>query len=512
MNIGGLSELPEGRLLDDESFRLAFVNLPIPTLILDDQMMVRAASRSFMERYGLERAQVEGLRCYEVFHQVTMPCPPSRCRFRAALAGQRGCYNLHEYVDKDGRQVIEEVHLAPLLNGNGKVVGVIESIRDVTTAKRLETELTEANEFLNRLLDSMLGAVVAADLTGRILFVNKSAKRVLGWEAHELIGQNLRLLSPSDELRRFRELLQHNGGRVLGLRTNVHTKNSGDIPVRINSSLVYREGRPMATVGIITDLREQIKMERSLTAAQMQVVQSDKLARLGRMAAGLAHELNNPLTGITVYAELLKETLPSDSPAQADLDCIAEDAERCRDIVKGLLNYSRQTEIQVEELELSQVVEDSFNLIRDNATFMHVEVHRHYSETPLAFMGDEKLMRQVFINLLANAVDAMDGRGRLTVTTYLDEEGLRVAEVADSGPGIDPNNLAKVFDPFFTTKAPGKGTGLGLSVVYGVVTRHGGSITVKETGPAGTTFMVRLPSEGPTSLMAFARKLRPNLT
>jgi signal transduction histidine kinase len=233
------------------------------------------------------------------------------------------------------------------------------------------------------------------------------------------------------------------------------------------------------------------------------------MARLGRMAAGIAHELNNPLTGITVYAELLKDSLPVDHPAQNDLNFIIEDTERCRDIVRGLLEYSRQSELRVEEADLSEVVEEAFNLIRDNSVFLHVEVVRNYSKEPLLIQCDSKLLRQVFINLLMNAVDAMDGRGVLTVTTYMDNEGYRCVEVTDSGGGIDQEHLRRVFDPFFTTKAVGKGTGLGLSVAFGVVTRHGGEISVKETGPEGSTFLVRLPAQAPQELLAFAHAYKP---
>jgi signal transduction histidine kinase len=140
---------------------------------------------------------------------------------------------------------------------------------------------------------------------------------------------------------------------------------------------------------------------------------------------------------------------------------------------------------------------------------LHVEVVRDYADRPLIFQGDSKLLRQVFINLLMNAVDAMGGRGRLTARTYEDAEGWRVAEVCDTGPGIAPEHARRVFDPFFTTKEVGKGTGLGLSVAYGVITRHGGEIKLTDTGPEGTTFQVRLPRAAPGELVAFARAYNP---
>ncbi len=479
-----------------------FDNLPFPTMVLDRDMRVVETNRELIQRYGLDADKVVGSTCYQVMHPGQEgPCPRRSCHFHDALAGAEGRVNLHEYRDYQGRQVVEEVILVPLRDEKGQVCGVMESIRDITEAQVLQENLTKSNEFLNRLLDSLVGVVLAADLKGRILFVNKSVRSVLGYEPAELVGRNLGLLSSQQELRRIGRELRRNQGRALMVRTYMLRKDGEKVPGRVNSTYVYSKGEPIATVGIFTDLRQQLKMEHHLEEARIQLVQSEKLASLGRMAAGVAHELNNPLTGITVYADLLRESLPPDDPAQEDLACIMEDAERCRDIVKGLLEYSRQSDMEVRREDLSQIIEDTFSLIRDNAVFLHIQIEKRYHPEPLWVHCDRKLIRQVFINLFVNAVDAMEGHGGLTVTTYRDGEGWRVAEVSDTGPGIDPEHLRSIFDPFFTTKEVGKGTGLGLSVVYGVVQRHGGEIKVKNTGPEGTTFLLRLPPDPPRGLL-----------
>lgn len=505
-------ETPRQMRFDRDFYWSLFNHSPFPTLVLDPNMVVLEVNQVFLERYGLRRNQVIGRYCYQVFHDRREPCPREQCQFPDALSGRLNCINLHDYLNPYGEQVVEEVHLTPLTDQQGNIWGILESVRDITQAKRLQATLMEANEFLNRILDSLVGVVVAADLEGKILFVNQSVKRVLGYEVSELVGKHLSAITGKDEIRRLAQALEENQGRALFVRTYVKSKDGEKIPVRTNSSYVYREGKPVATVSIFTDLRERLKMEEQVIKARMQVVQSDKLAGLGRMAAGVAHELNNPLTGILVYAELLKDSLPPDDPAQDDLACIIEDAERCQEIVRGMLEYSRQGEVRVEELDLSQLVEDAFTLIRDNAVFLNVTIKRNYHPEPLVVHGDRKLLRQVFINLLMNAVDAMEGQGTLTVTTGLDDEGWRYAEVSDTGPGIPEEHLSRVFDPFFTTKPVGKGTGLGLSVVYGVMERHGGEIKVKETGPQGTTFLVRLPPQAPPELMALAEVYNPQET
>ncbi len=490
--------------LSDRNYRRIFNYLPIPTILLGSDKRVIAASHSFLLRYGLSKDEVIGHLCYEVYHRGKQPCPESICRFPAAMRGQQGLFNRHEYQDSRGHWVVEEVHLSPFPGEDGKVLGVIESVRDTTEAKRLEASLTETNELLGCLLNSMLGVVVAADLEGRILFVNRNSQQVMGYQPEELVGKTLWDLSPHEELKRMRRILDASDGPVRGVRSQLTKKDGEVIPVLVNLNYIYREGKPIGTLGIIRDQRERMKIERHLSSARMQVVQSDKLAMLGRMAAGVAHELNNPLTGITIYGELVREQLPPDHPVQEDLKRIIEDAERCRDIVRDLLDYSRQGTIQLESLDLSQVVDEALSLTHADSLGLHVEVITEWDPAPLIVQGDRQLLRQVFINLISNAYDAREGRGRLTVRTYEDEEGMRCAEITDTGSGIPPEYLAKIFDPFFTTKPPGQGTGLGLSVVFGVIARHEGKISVKQTGPQGTTFLVQLPAQAPKTLLEFA--------
>lgn len=494
--------------LSDRNYRRIFQYLPIPTILLGPDKRVLAVSKSFLQRYGLTRDKVLGHLCYEVYRRGNQPCPAAICRFPAAMQGQQDLFNLHEYKDSRGHWVVEEVHLSPFTDEDGKVLGVIESVRDTSEAKRLEASLTETNELLGGLLNSMLGVVVAADLEGRILFVNRNSLPVMGYAPEELVGKTLWDLSPHEELKRLRGILDASDGPVRGVRTHLTKKDGEVVPVVVNLNYIYREGKPIGTLGIIRDQRERAKIERHLSSARMQVVQSDKLAMLGRMAAGVAHELNNPLTGITIYGELVRDQLPPDHPVQPDLQRIIEDAERCRDIVRDLLDYSRQGSIQLESLDLSLLVEEALSLTHADSQGWHVEVVTDWAPEPLVIQGDRQLLRQVFINLISNAYDAMDGRGKLTVRTYLDEGGMRCAEVSDTGSGISPEYLSKVFDPFFTTKPPGQGTGLGLSVVFGVISRHEGKILVKQTGPQGTTFLVQLPAQAPKTLLDFASTMR----
>jgi len=225
-----------------------------------------------------------------------------------------------------------------------------------------------------------------------------------------------------------------------------------------------------------------------------QIVQSEKLASLGRLAAGVAHEINNPLTGILLYGNMMLEKLEDNNPLKQHLKYVLEDANRCKEIVKNLLAYSRQNSPSKERFELNSLVQSSLSLIEDHKIFKNISLVKEPADYSIPVYADKNQLTQVIINLVMNAVDAMDDRGKLTIRTYRDEKaGMACLEVQDTGTGIPQEVISKIFDPFFTTKMPGKGTGLGLSTIYGIVKENNGRISVKETSHEGTTFILELP-------------------
>jgi two-component system NtrC family sensor kinase len=247
-------------------------------------------------------------------------------------------------------------------------------------------------------------------------------------------------------------------------------------------------------MGIYNDLRERLAVEKTLKETQVQLAQSEKMASLGQLSAGVAHEINNPLTGILLYSSMALEKLEKGNPLTEHLKYIVEDVNRCKAIVKNLLSYSRQSNSTKEIIPLNTLVGQSLNLIRDRKLFGNVVITKELSGEMMLIHGDRNQLAQVIINLVMNACAAMDGEGILTFRTYRDKQDKKgFVEVSDTGCGIREEHLTKIFDPFFTTKETGKGTGLGLSTAYGIVQENGGHICVKETSPSGTTFLVELP-------------------
>jgi len=231
---------------------------------------------------------------------------------------------------------------------------------------------------------------------------------------------------------------------------------------------------------------------REIKQMQTQLIRSEKLVSLGRLVAGITHEINNPLTGILMFANLTRENPQLDPSLKNDMDVIINEAQRCAKIVKGLLDFSRESIPQKKPVSLNTVMEATLTLIGRQSSFHNIDIIRDYqTDLPLISI-DENQIEQVFINILLNASQSMPGNGSITIKTYTEDEEYACITVTDTGAGISEENLEKIFDPFFTTKSD-KGMGLGLSVSYGIVERHGGKIEVQSKLSEGTTFTIKLP-------------------
>jgi two-component system NtrC family sensor kinase len=224
-----------------------------------------------------------------------------------------------------------------------------------------------------------------------------------------------------------------------------------------------------------------------------QIMKSERLATLGQLAAGVAHEINNPLGGILMYTHLALEDLDKKDVLRANLEKAVTEATRCKDIVKGLLDFARQTQPKVEQLDVNKILERTLDLVKNQVLFHNVKITRSFSSLP-EILIDAGQIQQVFANIILNAAEAMDGKGELTVVTKMSSDNEYVEiRFTDTGCGISPEDCEKVFDPFFTTKEVGRGTGLGLAVSHGIVARHKGTIEVKSKPGKGSSFVVRLP-------------------
>ncbi len=489
----------------DFDWRLrVFDSLSYPTRILAPDGTIIAVNQRFIEKIDSGAANSVGSKSQDVQQLYQSDEESSRTRrteltLSEAVKQKNGQSIVFSITDNQGRQSWEERVFSPILGDDGEVLYIIESFRDITRVKILEKMYSGMRELIDNVVQSSVSGIMAADRRGNIILMNRAAEKLFGYTSEEADQVNIEDFYPEgvarEIMRKLRDPSLGEKGKLPITKVNIRTRHGEEIPVEMTAAIIYEDDKESATAAIFNDLREKLAVEKKLKEAQGQVIQSEKMASLGRLAAGVAHEINNPLTSILLYGNILQEKLETEDPNKKNLKYILEDAERCKEIVKNLLAYSRQTNPKKEVFLINALVNESLSLIRDQKLFMHIEVIKDLTDTMIYIDADKNQLSQVVINLIINSMDAMDGSGTLTLRTYGEpRSGKAYLEVSDTGCGIPEENLTKVFDPFFTTKAPGKGTGLGLSMAYGVLEENQGRIRVKETGPEGTTIVMQLPA------------------
>ena len=249
---------------------------------------------------------------------------------------------------------------------------------------------------------------------------------------------------------------------------------------------------------VFEDVTQRLHLEEQLQ-------QREKLSSIGLLAAGVAHEVNTPLTGVSSYTQMLLNMLPETDPKHALLLKVRRQADRATDIVNNLLNFSRTgSAAEFAGVDIHRVLDDTLQLLEPQLRRSHIEIVRNYAEGLPQVYGNSVKLQQVFTNLILNARDSIaNGNGRITLATQNGDDDLLV-EVADTGVGIAPDDIVKIYDPFFTTKGVGRGTGLGLAVTYGIVQEHSGHTSVSSTPGLGTTFRIALPTSDPRARLQAA--------
>ena len=233
---------------------------------------------------------------------------------------------------------------------------------------------------------------------------------------------------------------------------------------------------------------------KELREMQAHLIQSEKLASLGKLAAGVAHEINNPLGGVLIYSHLILEDIDKDTPYYDNLRKIVKETTRCKEIVKGLLEFARPKEPETNLVNINDVVEKALSIMETKTLFQNITIKKKYFSSLPKITADSAQLQQVFINIIINAAEAMEGNGSLTIKTGIDRDKKTIyIHFRDTGPGIPEDVKNRLFEPFFTTKEVGKGTGLGLAISYSFIRKHNGTIEVQSKAGEGSTFIVKLP-------------------
>jgi len=485
-----------------------FNSLPFPSLILTPDKVIISANQAFLEKKETALENVVGKTCHQVFYNTDKPCSQAICPFFKVIT-EKKWQSILRRMEYDGREEVwVDRMFSPILDDDGNVKFIMESVRDVTRVITLEKKSIRLRQLLDKVIQSSHNAIVLADMDGNILLMNQAAEDLFGYSMEEAIRtKSAEIFYPPGKAKEIMKKMRSENfggkGKLIAMRDEVVNAAGEVIPVEMTGTIIYEGGEEVATTGIFYDLREKIAGEKKLKEALIQINRSEKMAALGQLAAGVAHEINNPLTGILLYANLALEQIDQAEPLRKYLKSVINDTDRCKDIVKDLLAYSRQTIPTKETFQVNSLVEHSLNLIKDQKRFLNINLVKQMSDDTMLIRADKNQLIQVIINLIINAIDAMDRKGTLTFRTYTNKPHKKVyIELSDTGCGIPEENLSKVFDPFFTTKGPEKGTGLGLSTSYGLVKENGGRISIKETSSRGTTALIELPLYSPDEKIA----------
>jgi hypothetical protein len=357
-------------------------------------------------------------------------------------------------------------------------------------------ELGRMREFNDNILESLDDGLLVFDADERIVRWNHALEHFYGASRAASIGRRLTDVFDESFVNALRAARRENprGAALFKMPlTGRHPQNI-DEPRKllVNATAIPLQslagpGAVVGTILLMEDVTERVRLEE-----QLQI--SEKMASIGLLAAGVAHEVNTPLTGISSFTQMLLDGADPSDPRTVLLEKIERQTFRAAKIVNGLLTLSRPGSPGGErrEVDLNSVVTDVLSLLEHQFEVGRIKVRRELSDIPVPVSGIEHQLQQVFLNLFLNARDAMPSGGWLTISTRVDDAQV-IAQVADTGSGIPPEQLARIYDPFFTTKAIGRGTGLGLSISYGIVSEHDGAIRCDSAVGQGTRFIITLP-------------------
>jgi len=384
---------------------------------------------------------------------------------------------------KDGRTIICDCRLSPLYDEKGNLRSYIDVQRDVTESKAVEAKLQAQRQLVERILATMREGVLVIDAGDNVILANESAHKIFHRLKNDITNRPLKDVLPVESLLRMYSDAKLGNPGTLSQEFRYRVQNIDKIIVC--GAIKMDDDRTLLT---FTDVSREREEEEKLYL-------TDRLASIGEMATGLAHELNNPLTGILSLSALLVDSdIPEES--REDIECIHTEAKRAASIVKNVLLFTRNNTYENGQASVNEVLRDVLRLREHEEKTSNIKVVANLQENLPDILIDKYQLQQVFLNIILNAEAAIKESGRpglLTITTEKLDRKVSVA-VSDNGCGIKKQILPRIFDPFFTTKDIGKGTGLGLSICYGIVSKHGGKIDVSTSVNKGTTFTVTMPS------------------
>ena len=466
--------------------------IPDVVMVLDDERRICKVNRRFEELTGEPRARAEGLRCHETkacpYHGEGSTCLECGGPISEVMRTGKPATQIQYDRGIGGTQGHFQTTANPILGPDGRIRRVVQTVREITELVQLERETKKSARRFQQIVDAVHGIITIKDLDGRYQLVNPRAERMFGMREEDMVGKRAADLLPPDAAATIgahdRAALDAGGCQVneeeLWLNGEDHILIAERFPLTD-----YRD-EPVGLCCVARDVTPQRRLRNEL-------IQAERLAAVGKLAAGVAHELNNPLTGILTFAEDLLLEAGGDDPLREDYEVIVGETMRCRRIVRDLLDFSRQKAPVRQRAALNVVVRRVLTMVERLASFHNVAFAEELGGDVPVVDIDPNQIHQAVLNLVTNARDAMSGTGQITIRTGRVAKGAEAfVSVTDTGCGISEEQRRRIFEPFFSTKGD-QGNGLGLPAVLSVVEQHGGTVELDSTPGEGSTFRLVLP-------------------
>lgn len=477
--------------------------------MMDEELNIVWANKIAKKIFG---NNIIGKKCYEVYHKRKEPCEPYPCITLKAFQDRKVHEHDTEVIGKDGKTIFFHCTANEALKDeNGKPITVIEISRDITELKQAEVALRETRDYLENLIDHANAPIIVWDRERRITLFNHASECLTGYAADKVIGQEVYMLFPEEKrdesISRIASALA--GEYWESVEIPILCKD-GDLRIVLwNSSNMYAEdGKTLlATIAQGIDITDRMRAAEEKKKLEAQLQQAQKMEAIGTLAGGIAHDFNNIIYPVIGYAELTMDDVPEGSVAQKNLQEIRKAANRAKDLVQQILDFSRQSDHERKLIRIQPIIKEVLKLQRLSIPTT-IKISQNIDKKSSAIQADPTQIYQVLMNLCTNAYHAMQEKGGVLEVTLLEEEigpddsksnpdllpgtYLKLT-VSDTGHGMDDAVMEKIFNPYFTTKPFGEGTGLGLAISHGIVKSCGGNIQVYSEPGEGTTFHVYFP-------------------
>ncbi len=457
-------------------------------MVVGGDFIIEDVNRGLLDNYRLKKEAVVGRKCHEIIHQSNEPCKFGKhpCPLEEARRTGERVEVTHQHRQADG-EIKEVVRIMyPVAIGGEAPKHFVEISRDVTDYQDLIRKLHVSEKKFKTILDTATDAIISIDEDHKIVLFNDAAKRIFGYSRHEVSGKNLDMLIPpqyGDHYRFVRGFLETREHKAMGrpLSLSAVRKSGQEFPIEIGLSHHEMEGKVTFTA-IIRDVSAQRQLEKKL-------LRSERLAAVGQTVAHVAHEIKNPLMIIGGFSHQIKTNL-TDEKAIQKLDMIFDEVGRLEKLVANLGDFTKVYNLVKRPADINSVIQDVLKIMGEIYPPEKYHFQTDLSPNLEEISCDPDKLKQVFINIIANGIEAMEDGGTIRISTGKSYEGVEI-RLSDEGTGISEEDLLRIFEPFYTTRD--SGSGLGLSISYKVVEAHKGEICADSMPGKGTTFVVRLP-------------------